>query len=145
MYTKLDHVGIVVHDLDKALALYQDMLNLELAEWGVFGAPEQGIRLALLPIGDSYLELLQPTGGGGRVAARLSEHLEAKGEGLFHISIFSDDYDNEIRALEDKGYTLEEELLNFVEGITHRLAFLSPSQTSGVWIEIVDASNIPSA
>ena len=144
MLTKLDHVGIVVHDLDKTLALYQDMLNLEPTEMGIFDSAEQGVRMALLPVGDSYIELLQPTSGGGRIAGWLREPLEAKGEGLWHISIFADDYEEEIRAIEAKGYKLEEELADFADGTTIRMAFLSPSQTAGHWIEIVDASNLPS-
>jgi hypothetical protein len=53
-----------VHDLDKALALYEEMLHLKPVESGVSVAPELGMRMALLPLGDSYLELLQPTRGG---------------------------------------------------------------------------------
>ncbi len=100
--------------------------------------------MAMLAIGDGYIELLQPTSGGGRASGWLSEHLEEKGEGVFNICVHTDDYEEEIRAIQAKGYTLEEERVDFVEGITTRLAFLSPSQAAGVRIEIVDASSLPS-
>ena len=139
MYVKLDHVGVVVRDMDKALKLFEDILHLKPSNWGVVEPKGKGLKLALLPMGDNSIELLQPAGPEDRVA----RHLQEKGEGLFHLSIFAEDYDTEIQTLKEKGYKVEECVEEMFEGAPMKFAFLSPEETAGVLIEIVDVTTVP--
>lgn len=141
MFIKFNHVSHVVKNLDEAIKLYSDILRLKPWDPGIITLPkEQGTKLVWLPIGDNVIELIEPTD----TKTRFARHLREKGEGFFHISIFAEDYDTEIRRLKEKGYKLEEESFLFL-GSKARLAFLVPEQTKGVWIEIVDMASVPPA
>jgi methylmalonyl-CoA/ethylmalonyl-CoA epimerase len=85
MNFELRHVGHVVENLERALQEYRDVLDLEPADDGT-GA-EEGARSALLPIGDLFIELVEPGRGGGRARA----FLEEKGEGLYCLGLASRD------------------------------------------------------
>jgi hypothetical protein len=100
---------------------------------------EQGVRLVWLPIGDNFIELIEPMD----TKTRFARHLKENGEGFFHISVFAEDYDKEIKTLKEKGYKLEEESFVFLPGSKVKLAWLSPKQTKGAWIEIVDMASLP--
>ena len=140
MLKKLDHVGIVVKDLDKALEQLGDMLQLTTADIEIIEVKDIGVKIALLPIEGALIELLEPIGTQNRFA----RHLQEKGEGLFHLSMFATNYDKEISVFREKGYHLEEECTaQLFKGHTVRLAWLSPEQTTGAWIEIVDIDTLP--
>ena len=139
MLVKLDHVGIVVKDIDEALIRYTKMLGLTPWDRGVVEDSQNGVRLVLLPIGDNFIELIQPISSENRFAKFLKE----RGEGLFHLSIFVEGYNTEISTLREKGYTvIEEEGKAFPEQ-TIRLAWLPPESTGGPWVELVDITTIP--
>lgn len=140
MFKRLDHVGVVVKNLDEALKLYGDILRLSPWDLGTIILKDLGVKLALLPIGDNFIELLEPISTKGRFARYLRE----KGEGLFHLSIFTEDFDAEVKALKEKGYKLEEEVTTqLFSGFNVRLAWLSPEETTGLWIELVDLASLP--
>ena len=140
MFKNLDHVGIVVKNLDEAIKLYGNILRLTPSDMGIVTLRDLGVKLALLPIGDNFIELLEPIGTEGRFA----RHLREKGEGLFHLSIFTEEFDTEVKALKEKGYKFEEEATTqLFSGFNVRLAWLSPEETTGLWIELVDLASLP--
>jgi methylmalonyl-CoA epimerase len=134
-----DHLGIVVKDLDKAVSLYQDILGLKLWRQGIIEDKENGVRLTSLPTGGTFVELMQPL----REDNRMGRFLKERGEGLFHLCFFCDDFDNEVKALKEKGYEVQEEEAHISEGNPFRLAWIPPTSTTGLWIELADAAAIP--
>ena len=143
MIRKLDHIGHVVKNIDEGIKLYGDILRLTPKDMGkkvVVTLEDLGVKIALLPIGDNFIELLEPIGTKGRFA----RHLKERGEGLFHLCIFVDEFDTEVKTLKRKGYKLEEETTaQLFPGYTVRLAWLSPRETKGVWIELSDMASLP--
>ncbi|MBN1227252.1 MAG: VOC family protein [Deltaproteobacteria bacterium] len=135
----LDHIGIVVKDIDEALSRYQNMLGLKLINIGVIHDKKAGLKLGLLPIGDKFLELIEPLDPEHRCAKFLEKH----GEGLFHISIFVEEYEKEVNELSKKGYTVTEEDGELGPGRTIKLGWLLPDTTGGPHIELVDIKQAP--
>jgi methylmalonyl-CoA/ethylmalonyl-CoA epimerase len=136
----LDHIGIVVKDIEKAVELYRDLFKLPAPVEGIKEIKDQGLKLAILPFGNADLEFIQAMEETGPAGERIVEHLEKRGEGLFHLSIFTDDYDGEIAELRAKGYQIDEMVNDSVPGVPMRLAFMLTDDTHGVPIEIVDAA-----
>lgn len=140
MFKKLDHVGIVVNNIDEALKSYMNILGLQPWDKGIVKISDKGLRVVLLRIGDNSIELIQSTDSQNREARFLRE----RGEGLFHLSIFTESFDAEVKALKGKGFTVEEEeTKTLFPGHTLRLAWLPPKDTRGVWIELVDSASRP--
>ncbi|HSN69802.1 MAG TPA: methylmalonyl-CoA epimerase [Thermoanaerobaculia bacterium] len=123
----LDHIGIAVRSLE-AVTIYRDLgLTIEHVET----VESQGVRTAFLPVGDSRLELLEPTGPQSPVA----KHIEKRGEGVHHLCFRVADIDAELAKLKAKGYRLVNEApVPGAHGC--RVAFLHPSAGSGVLIEL---------
>lgn len=127
MKPTLDHIGIAVRSLDAA-RIYRD-LGLEIDH--VEAVESQGVKTAFLPVGDSRLELLEPTGPDSPVA----KHIEKRGEGIHHLCFRVADIDAELEKLKAKGYRLVNE--SPVPGAHGcRVAFLHPSAGNGVLIEL---------
>ena len=139
MPVKLDHVGHVVSDINEAVSLYEKMLGLTPGERGIMEDVEEGVLLVSLPLGDTFVELIQPVRSDNRFARFLKE----KGEGLFHLCYFSDDFDAEVSALKEKGFIIEDQVVNAFPGASFRLAWLRPESTRGVWIELVEMAALP--
>ena len=139
MTHKLDHVGIVVKDAEESASLYRKKLGLTPWKMGVVEDVKNGVRLLSLPIGDTFIELVQPTLPGNRFARFLRE----RGGGLFHLCIFTDDFDKEVRELKAKGVKLEEEMANISPEHPFRLAWIPPETSQEPWIELVDMRAVP--
>ena len=139
MPLKFHHLGIVVEDLDEAAKLYQDILGLSPGDHGVVEDVENGVKLLSLPAGSTFIELIQPT----RPDNRFARFLRERGEGLFHLSFASEDYDEVVGAWREKGYSLEEEMANSFPGHPFRLAWVTPESARGVWLELSDEAAIP--
>jgi methylmalonyl-CoA/ethylmalonyl-CoA epimerase len=125
----LDHVAIAVKDLDQAVALYRDVLGLELAE--IEEVPEQQVRTAIFGHGMGRVELISPTVSGSGVA----KFLERRGEGLHHICIEVDDIDAAIAALKSRGAPLIDETPKPGAGGA-KVAFIHPKGSHGVLVEL---------
>jgi methylmalonyl-CoA/ethylmalonyl-CoA epimerase len=125
----LDHVAIVVKDLDKAIGLYRDALGLELKE--VEEVPEQQVRTAIFGHGLGRVELICPTTSDSGVA----RFLEKRGEGLHHICIEVEDIEAAMAALRAQGAPLIDEVPKPGAGGA-RVAFIHPKGTHGVLIEL---------
>ena len=128
---KIDHLGIAVRSISDSLAFYRDALGLEAAE--TENVDDQGVKVALLPIGESRIELLEPFSEEtpvGRFIAR-------RGEGLHHICYEVDDLASKLDELRSRGVRL-------LDGYPRRgaegklVAFLHPASAHGVLIELVE-------
>ena len=126
--TVLDHIGIAVESIDEQLGLFE-ALGLEVE--GYDEVPEQGVRVAFLPVGDSRLELLEPTGPDTPIA----RHLERRGPGLHHICLRVPDIKAAMVRLSGQGHTLlSEEPQLGADG--DLVCFVHPKSTGGVLLEL---------
>src|SRR5262249_46387782 len=132
---RIDHVAVVVRSLESALDFYRDMLGI--APSRVLDFPEEGVRIAFLPLGGaggSELELLEPTDPGGSVA----RFLEQRG-GLDHICREVPDIDRALAELRAAGaQVLDNSPRQTAEG---RGIFLHPRGTGGVLLELVQRTD----
>ncbi len=129
MITDVHHVGIAVRSLEAACAFYRDALGLPLVKEGVASA--RGVRAALLAVGRSYLELLQPIEDDSPFA----KHIAERGEGLHHLALWSGDVERQVAALREAGVPLEDDLPR--DGFTGRLSYLAPQAFDGALLEVV--------
>jgi methylmalonyl-CoA epimerase len=128
---KLDHVGIAVRSLKLALETYKDDLGFELRE--IVTIEEQGVKVAVLPCGESCIELLEPT----RSDSPIFRFLEKRGEGVHHLCFRVDNIDAKINALKSSSLKLLTETPCL--GLNDRnIVFLHPKSTHGVLIELVE-------
>ena len=126
--TRIDHVAVVVKDLEAAVATYQHNFDLEKAGGGE--APSLGIHNAFLRIGGACIELVTPTSATGPVA----EFLEQRGEGMYLLSLEVEALDEAVTHLQGTGARVR-----VVEGSAgQRLAFVSPKSTHGVLLQLVE-------
>ena len=126
---KIDHIGIVVHSIPAALQVYQAALGLSLEE--IANIPDQQVQVAFLPIGDSNIELVQPTTQDSGIAKFLAK----RGEGIHHICLEVDDIEATLAQLKAHGVRLIDEEPR--PGAHGRVAFLPPKGAHGVLIELV--------
>ena len=127
---KIDHIGIVVQDLEAALKVYQTGLGLPLAE--IADVPDQQVKVAFMPVGESNVELVQPTSDDTGIA----RFLEKRGEGIHHICIEVDAIEDALEKLRAHGVPLIDEEPR--PGAHGRVAFVHPKGTHGVLIELVE-------
>jgi lactoylglutathione lyase/methylmalonyl-CoA/ethylmalonyl-CoA epimerase len=127
---KIDHIGIVVRDIEQALEVYQVALGLPLMD--VMEIRDQKVRVAFLPAGDSNVELVQPTSDDSGVAKFLSK----RGEGIHHICIQVADIESALARLQAHGVRLIDEVPR--QGAHGRVAFVHPKGAHGVLIELVE-------
>src|SRR5262245_48503848 len=124
----LDHVAIVVADLDAAIRTYRDVLGLELAE--VEEVPEQQVKTAIFGRGMGRIELICPTVRDSGVA----RFLEKRGEGLHHICIEVEDLDGALRELKARGVVAIDAPEQGAGDA--RVAFIHPKNARGVLTEL---------
>ncbi len=124
----LDHIGIAVESLDSGLAVYRALgLDVE----GVEEVEDQKVRVAFLPVGDSRIELLEPTDDSSPIA----RHLQRRGAGLHHICLRVSDIRAAMQRLADDGFrVLSDEPLPGAHGCL--VCFVHPKSAGGVLIEL---------
>jgi len=127
MLTRVHHVGLVVRRLEDGLAFWQDALGLHVSKQAT--VPDQGVKAALLPIGRSEIELLEPIDPAGGVA----KFLEKRGEGLHHICFETPDVTSELERARGAGFPLIDEKPR--AGLAGTICFLHPKGTRGVLVE----------
>jgi methylmalonyl-CoA epimerase len=127
--TLVHHTGIVVRSIDHAYAFYRDALGLRVVKEEVI--EDQGVRAALLDLGNSLLELLEPVVPDTGIA----RYLERKGEGLHHVCLEVSDIDAALADLKAKDVPLIDETPR--DGLTGTIAFLHPTALHGVLVELV--------
>ncbi len=129
MFQRIDHVGLVVHDIDQALATYRDRLGFALLER--LPIPEQGVEAAFLDAGNSTLELIAPTDPESGVARFLAK----RGEGPHHVCFQVADIHAALAELRDQGLQLIDETPR--QGVHGLVAFVHPKATHGLLIELL--------
>ena len=127
MLKKIHHVGVVVKSADEAMKFYRDALGLEVTEDRVI--EDQGVRGVLLKIGNSEIELLEPT----RDDTGVAKFLATRGEGMHHICFESDDVQAELEGARAKGIELIDEQPRL--GLAGMICFLHPKANHGVLVE----------
>ncbi|HLK10272.1 MAG TPA: methylmalonyl-CoA epimerase [Candidatus Binatia bacterium] len=127
MLTRVHHVGLVVRRLEDGLAFWQDTLGLRVAKQAT--VPDQGVKAALLPIGRSEIELLEPVNADGGVA----KFLEKRGEGLHHVCFETPDVGAELAGARARGLPVIDETPR--PGLAGTICFLHPKGTRGVLVE----------
>jgi methylmalonyl-CoA/ethylmalonyl-CoA epimerase len=130
---RIDHIAIVVSNLDEATTLYQDVLGLKVDHTEEIA--EQEVVVACLPSGDSEIELLQPINETSGVAKYLAKH----GPGIHHICLEVDDIEQSLADLKAAGAQLINEQPTTGAG-GKRIAFVHPKSTNGVLLELYQAA-----
>jgi len=128
MYKKINHVALVVKDIEETMAFYQMVFNLPPAP--VKEIPDQGVKGALVPAWNTQIEFIQPITPDTGVA----RFLEKRGEGLHHVCFEVDNIVEELARLEAKGFRLIDKTPR--RGLAGMIAFIHPSSTKGVLIEL---------
>ena len=130
---RIHHTGLVVRSLDEAYAYYRDALGLRVVKEELI--QDQGVKAALLDLGNSLLELLEPVEADTGIA----RYLERRGEGLHHVCLEVDDIVASLAELKAQGTELIDETPR--QGLTGTIAFLHPSALHGVLVELVEAGS----
>ena len=125
----IQHLGVAVESIEGALAFWRDALGLELK--GVETVEDQGVRVAMLPIGESRIELLEASGEDTPVGKFLSK----RGPGIHHLCVEVDDINAKLIELKTRGARLIDERPRIGAGGA-LVAFVHPSSTGGVLIEL---------
>ncbi len=125
---KINHVAIVVGDIDQSLTFWRDALGLELHH--VEDVPSQKAVVAFMPVGDSEVELVKPTTDDSGVAKFLAE----RGGGMHHLCFEVDDLEAKLADLKAKGVRLINETPIELPG--RKMAFIHPKSTGGVLVEL---------
>lgn len=125
---KINHVAIVVQDIDAALNFWEQTFGLQLDH--VEDVPSQKSKVAFLPLGESEIELVQPT----TTDSGLASFLEKRGEGMHHICIEVEDIDAALVELKSKGVRLINDVPEELPG--RKMAFVHPKAANGVLVEL---------
>lgn len=134
-FMKIDHLGIAVRSISDSLAFYREVLGLELS--GSETVEDQGVHIAMLQVGESRIELLEPVSEETPVGRFIAK----RGEGLHHISY-------EVENLELKLNELRARDVRLLDGYPRRgaegklVAFLHPASANGVLVELVEKASI---
>ena len=133
MIKNINHIAIIVPDLEGAVAFWEGALGLKLAR--TESVPEEGVDVAFLPIGDSNVELLKPTVADTGVA----RFLEKRGPGIHHMCFEVDDIEATLAQLREHNVQLINEQPQEGHG-GRKYAFVHPKSTGGVLVELYQLS-----
>ena len=133
MSIEIDHLGIAVNNIEESLRFYRDALGMNFSARET--VPGERVNVAMLPAGDSRIELLEPTAPDSAIAKFLAK----RGPGLHHIALRVDDLAASIEKLNASGAQLLNEPRAGAGG--HTYVFIHPSSTGGVLLELIDKHN----
>jgi methylmalonyl-CoA/ethylmalonyl-CoA epimerase len=126
---RINHVAVLVPDLEEALVFWQDKLGLKLDDVETISSMD--VRIAFLPLGDSKIELVQPTTDD----SGLAKYLSKRGPGLHHICIEVDDLQAKVDQVAEQGVRLIDEQPRVMDD-GRQLAFIHPKSAGGVLVEL---------
>jgi methylmalonyl-CoA epimerase len=131
VFSRIDHIGVAVEQLEPALELYRDSFQLQVAHREVI--EEQGVEAVLLDVGENHVELLAPL----TPETPVGRFLAKQGPGLHHVAYQVADIDATLKALQQAGLQLiDSSPRTGIRG--SRVAFMHPRATAGVLTEIVE-------
>ena len=130
----VDHVGVAVADVERALAFFRQTFGVPMTE--VKELEDQGVRAALISVGQTRLELLQPTGPETPVG----RFIERRGEGLHHLAFNVKDVVVGLEAVKSQGLQVIDETPR--EGLSGIIAFIHPRSVHGVLTELVQSVEV---
>jgi methylmalonyl-CoA/ethylmalonyl-CoA epimerase len=137
MSARLSHIGVLVHRIDAAAPLYR---RLGLSEAARETFPQENIQMAFIPVEDIRIELMEPLAGTGPLA----RFLATRGEGIHHLAFEVPDIEQALARARSAGVRLLDETPR--SGAHHtRVAFIHPSATHGVLVELVERTRDRSA
>lgn len=129
MATRIDHLGIAVRDLTRAEALFAELLGSEAGGREV--VESEGVEVAFFRVGESRIELLQPTSP----ESPFQRALDKRGEGVHHVCLAVADIDAEVARLREAGFQFVGEAPRPGAG-GHRVAFIHPKSAGGILVEL---------
>jgi methylmalonyl-CoA/ethylmalonyl-CoA epimerase len=130
MATKLNHIAIVVEDIDKAIEVYRDAIGLPLS--AVNEEPAEAVKVAYFSTASGEVELIQPTTSDSGVA----KYLAKRGEGMHHVCLEVDSIEETTRIMKAKGMEVLGEIRTNKRG--DRYIFVHPKSAHGVLIELYE-------
>ncbi|WP_297062592.1 methylmalonyl-CoA epimerase [Thermococcus sp.] len=130
MFKKIDHIGIAVKNLEEAIKVWEG-LGLKVDE--IEEVPDQKVRTAIIHIGESRIELLEPTAEDSPIAKFIAK----RGEGIHHIALGVDNIEEHLKELKEKGYRLIDEEPRIGAGGA-KIAFVHPKAVTGVLLELCE-------
>jgi len=128
---KIDHIGIAVRSLADSVKVYEDIMGLKVS--GYETVEDQGVNLAMIPVGDSRIELLEPLHANSPV----EKFMAKRGEGIHHIAVTVDNIEEALERFKAAGARL-------IDSVPRRgahnskIAFIHPASTHGVLLELVE-------
>ncbi len=128
---KLSHIGIAVKNIEERLKIWRDVFGLRLGR--IEEVPDQKVKVAVLPLQDVNIELLQPLGEDSTI----SRFIERRGEGLHHICIEVDSVDKLAAEMKLANMTLIDEIPRIGAG-GKKIVFIHPKDSGGVLIELTE-------
>lgn len=131
---RIEHIGIATRTIEDALLFWRDALGLEVVHTEI--VEEQKVRVAMLPVGEPRIELLEPTSDDSPIA----KFIEKRGAGIHHIAVRVDDIRATLKRLQESGARLIDETPRVGAGGC-LVAFVHPSSANGVLLELVEHKN----
>ncbi|HEX2124219.1 MAG TPA: methylmalonyl-CoA epimerase [Nitrososphaeraceae archaeon] len=128
---RIDHIAIAVNSVDEALKDYQSALNIDRLEFEV--VPNEKVKVAMLELEDTRIELMEPTSPDSPIKKFLNE----RGEGIHHIAITADDIEKDVAKASAKGMKMLGGLRSGSYG--RRITFIHPKSLHGVLTELCEA------
>jgi methylmalonyl-CoA/ethylmalonyl-CoA epimerase len=128
---RIDHIAILVDEMDKTLQFWSEALGMEVSH--IQDIPAEAAQIAFLPTGGSEIELVRPTTGD----SGLAKYLEKRGPGMHHVCLEVDDIDGMLAQLKEKGIQLiNEQPRTGADG--KKYAFIHPKSANGVLVELYE-------
>ena len=131
MIQGIDHVGIAVKSIDEAKKFWVDTLGLKISH--IEEVPEQKARVAILKVGETTIELVEPTSADSPI----QRFIEKRGEGLHHLTLQTDHLAERLKSLKDANVALIDEKPRLGAGGA-QIAFLHPKAAHGVLVELCE-------
>ena len=128
---QIDHIGIAVKSLADAVKLYEDVIGLKVS--GYDQVDDQGVKVAMLPVGEARIELLEPT----TAESPIEKFMTKRGEGIHHIAVRVDNIEEALARFKASGARLIDSVPRIGAHNT-RIAFIHPASTHGVLLELVE-------
>ena len=132
MLKRVDHIGVLVRDIDEAVKAFSEILGFRKVDSPPSADSKGGFKSVKIAAGEVTIELIEPVNPDSPLAS----FLEKRGEGLHHISIEVDDIDQKLESLKAKGVRLINEKAQVVGN--SKVAFVHPSATKGILVELTE-------